>query len=84
MMLNYEKTFNITYFADGACFKPKMRKLCNALWHYVLLLAKQFPHLTMKCVRCMWPAMKFWVQMRYLVEIEMFIFSDKYMSLKYA
>ena len=32
----------------------------------------------------MWPAMRFGVQMRYLVEIELLIFSDTYMSLKYA
>ena len=32
----------------------------------------------------MWPAMRFWVQMGYLVEIEVLIFSDAYMFLKYA
>ena len=32
----------------------------------------------------MWPAMRFWVQMRYLVEIQILIFSDTYNSLKYA
>ena len=32
----------------------------------------------------MWPAMRFWVQLRYLVEIEILIFSDTYMSLKYV
>ena len=32
----------------------------------------------------MWPAMRFWVQMRNLVDYEILIFSDTYMSLKYA
>ena len=28
--------------------------------------------------------MRFWVQMRYLIEIEILIFSDNYMSLEYT
>ena len=40
--------------------------------------------LKIEFITYMWPAMRFWVQMRYLVEIEILIFSETYMSLEYT